>query len=194
MSDLRQAAEMALKALENMSPDTDTLVEVEPHVWEYRGSLVIQALRQALAEPEDPRIVELRTLMAEPTVTGVIFEVHRGPLSKSIREYGDCPCPTQEPVGYAHVEDLKREHHDFWVNREQGVNEVPLYTAPPQKEEGCAQCGKQASQGWALYCVECAGGQEWVGLTDEDLSVCDEDGVLLARYWEAKLKAKNESA
>ena len=32
---------------------------------------------------------------------------------------------------------------------------------------------------------------EWVGLTDEDLSVCDEDGVLLARYWEAKLKEKN---
>jgi hypothetical protein len=33
--------------------------------------------------------------------------------------------------------------------------------------------------------------REWVGLTDEDLSVCDEDGVLLARYWEAKLKEKN---
>lgn len=31
----------------------------------------------------------------------------------------------------------------------------------------------------------------WVGLTDEDLSVCDEDGVLLARYWETKLKEKN---
>lgn len=31
----------------------------------------------------------------------------------------------------------------------------------------------------------------WVGLTDEDLSVCDEDGVLLAKYWEAKLKEKN---
>lgn len=31
----------------------------------------------------------------------------------------------------------------------------------------------------------------WVGLTDEDLSVCDEDGVILARYWEAKLKEKN---
>ena len=66
----------------------------------------------------------------------------------------------QEPVGYAHVEDLKREHHDFYVNRERGVNEVPLYTAPPQKEEGCAQCGKQASKGWALYCVECAGGEK----------------------------------
>ena len=33
--------------------------------------------------------------------------------------------------------------------------------------------------------------REWVGLTDEDLSVCDEDGVLLARYWENKLKEKN---
>ena len=31
----------------------------------------------------------------------------------------------------------------------------------------------------------------WVGLTDEDLSVCDEDGVMLARYWEAKLREKN---
>ena len=46
MSNLRQAAEMALKALENA--ETDTLVEVAPHVWEYRGSLVIQALRKAL--------------------------------------------------------------------------------------------------------------------------------------------------
>ena len=50
---LRQAAEMALEALEKMSPDTDILVEVEPHVWEYRGSLVIQALRQALAQPDE---------------------------------------------------------------------------------------------------------------------------------------------
>ena len=33
--------------------------------------------------------------------------------------------------------------------------------------------------------------REWVGLTDEDLSVCDDDGVIFARYWEAKLKEKN---
>jgi hypothetical protein len=33
--------------------------------------------------------------------------------------------------------------------------------------------------------------KEWQGLTDEDLSVCDEDGVILAKYWEAKLKEKN---
>jgi hypothetical protein len=63
MTDLRKAAKMALKALENMSPDTDTLVEVEPHVWEYRGSLVIQALRQALAQPDEV-LLSLKQLMS----------------------------------------------------------------------------------------------------------------------------------
>ena len=33
--------------------------------------------------------------------------------------------------------------------------------------------------------------RQWQGLTDDDLSVCDDDGVILARYWEAKLKEKN---
>lgn len=31
----------------------------------------------------------------------------------------------------------------------------PLYTAPPQHESTCAQCEKKASDGWALYCVDC---------------------------------------
>ena len=160
MDDLRKAAEMALKYFEDAYGLEDTEVAIR------------EALRQALAEPEDPRIVELRTLMAEPTVTGVIFEVHRGPLSKSIREFGECPCPTQEPVGYAHVDDLKREHHDFYVNREQGVNEVPLYTAPQK---------------------------QWVGLTDKEIQVerhkVDPTAGWtydhFARAIEAKLRGKN---
>jgi hypothetical protein len=81
MNDLRKAAEMALEFLKML-----TALRI--------GGCNQRSTTQALAEPEDPRIVELRTLMAEPTVTGVIFEVHRGPLSKSIREFGDCPCPT----------------------------------------------------------------------------------------------------
>jgi hypothetical protein len=89
MSELRQAAEMALDALEWISR-----VNAMDYEYQRKAQKPIQTLRQALAEPEDPRIVELRSLMAEPTVTGVIFEVHRGPLSKSIREFGDCPCPT----------------------------------------------------------------------------------------------------
>jgi hypothetical protein len=38
----------------------------------------------------------------------------------------------------------------------------------PQGEEGCAGCGKKASEGWALYCVKCSE-REWVGLTDEEI-------------------------
>ena len=33
--------------------------------------------------------------------------------------------------------------------------------------------------------------REWVGLTDEELALCDEDDAKFARYWEAKLKEKN---
>lgn len=43
---------------------------------------------------------------------------------------------------------------------------------------------------WQLAYVDKPAAQ-WVGLTDEDLSVCDEDGVILARYWEAKLRERN---
>jgi hypothetical protein len=77
-----------------------------------------------------------------------------------------------------------------------------LYIAPPQREEGCAECGKKSSDGWALYCVKCSE-REWQGLTDED---CEEverwvefkekgSGRIptgkLIRYIEAKSKEKN---
>ena len=39
---------------------------------------------------------ELRVLLAEDGVTGVVLEVHRGQLSKSIREFGDCQCHTHQ--------------------------------------------------------------------------------------------------
>jgi hypothetical protein len=89
MNDLRKAAEQALEALQDTCDHLPARSGVEREVDD-----AITALQVALMQTEDPRIVELRTLMAEPTVTGVIFEVHRGPLSKSIREFGDCPCPT----------------------------------------------------------------------------------------------------
>ena len=70
------------------------------------------------------------------------------------------------------------------------------------EQEGCAQCGKQASQGWALYCVECVGGKEWLGLSDEEIQA-ERHKLDLTAGWtydnfartiEATLKAKNESA
>ena len=57
----------------------------------------------------------------------------------------------QEPVGYAHVEDLKREHHDFYVNRQRGINEVPLYTAPPHKRSIAEDVGRLLNSGKGFY-------------------------------------------
>ena len=119
MNDLRQATEMALNYFEDARGLEDTEVAIK------------EALRQALAEPEDPRIVELRTLMAEPTVTGVIFEVHRGPLSKSIREFGDCPCPTHVE-GDVRIEVKDEEALDRMVAENQRLG---LYE--------CAACKKK---------------------------------------------------
>ncbi len=73
--------------------------------------------------------------------------------------------PEQEPVGY--IDGMHGGYMVFTPLNPSAVylNGTALYLAPPKRE--------------------------WVGLTDEDLSVCDEDGVLLAKYWEAKLKEKN---
>jgi hypothetical protein len=60
MTDLRQAAEMALEALMQTTLE-DVMVEVEPHIWEYKSIVAINALRQALAEleaGEDRRRIE----------------------------------------------------------------------------------------------------------------------------------------
>ena len=120
MDDLRKAAEMVLKALEEINK----LSVGENAIClpaEIDGAM--EAFRQALAKEE------------------------------------------QEPVGYAHVEDLKREHHDFYVNRERGVNEVPFYTAPQKRE--------------------------WVGLTDGEREFFKGIGFVGVDIIEAKLKEKN---
>ena len=71
----------------------------------------------------------------------------------------------------------------------------------PQREEGCAECGKKSSDGWALYCVKCTE-RAWVGLTDDEIleeyrQSYGDDGdltdVYFARAIEAKLKEKNSA-
>ena len=65
-------------------------------------------------------------------------------------------------------------------------------------KRGCEECMKAGlKQAWENYqealkefdCPRCGHNcrREWQGLTEEDLSVCDEDGVILARYWEGIL-------
>jgi len=64
-------------------------------------------------------------------------------------------------------------------------------------ENGCAECGVKASDGYALYCVKCSEPmREWVGLTDEEIanavgSPLDEVYLTDFRKVIAKLKEKN---
>ncbi len=82
-------------------------------------------------------------------------------------------------------------------------NPAEIHTCTPKSEEGCAECGKKSSDGWALYCVKCSE-REWHGLTDEEVSEAYNvnydiykehveyvDFVLIYRAIEAKLKEKN---
>lgn len=54
----------------------------------------------------------------------------------------------------------KLEHlWDIGIDAEYKVELLPeieaLRQALAQPEQGCAECGKKASDGWALYCVKC---------------------------------------
>jgi hypothetical protein len=84
-------------------------------------------------------------------------------------------------------------------------NPAEIHTCTPKSEEGCAECGKKASDGWALYCVKCSE-REWQGLTDEVIwleyqrlwpfhpaeePTLAKDIVKFASAIEAKLKEKN---
>jgi len=106
---------------------------------------------------------------------------------------------------------------DHWVNDNQSAllemirancancarcgekNPAEIHTCTPKSEEGCAECGKKSSDGWALYCVKCSE-REWQGLTDDEIKeiVGGWKALPIAGYTrklfdqiEAKLKEKN---
>ena len=100
---------------------------------------------------------------------------------------------------YASIEALRarlaqpEQPQIVWIDNKQTGNFLNI--APPQREEGCAECGKQASEGWALYCVECIQpAREWQGLSDEQVKQIEmsASSTLSAIYLaEAQLKGKN---
>ena len=63
------------------------------------------------------------------------------------------------------------------------------------REEGCAECGKKSSDGWALYCVKCSEtSREWQGLTYEEIKEildCGRSNLINIKKAEQKLKEKN---
>ena len=74
------------------------------------------------------------------------------------------------------------------------VNSAEIHTCTPKSEEGCAECGKKSSDGWALYCVKCSE-REWQSLTDMEIvgiaALNKGNAFGFARTIEAKLKQKN---
>ena len=111
----------------------------------------------------------------------------------------------QEPVAFASHGVIN------WIADKQFQHKADLYTTPPQHESTCAECDKNQSDGWALYCVDClrefykhdpTNKRKWVGLTDEDiweaymespveLDCSTDELYALSRTVEAKLKEKN---
>jgi hypothetical protein len=110
-------------------------------------------------------------------------------------------CTPQEPVA---VWELQEGGWDTIADRD-WMESLPigtkLYTAPPQREECCAECGKKSSDGWALYCVKCSE-REWQGLTENEKELLWDEAVEGREHFcsqfgdfadaiEAKLKRKN---
>ena len=103
---LREAAQMALDALDSDNPDIQLRAAT--------------ALRAALAQPEQ-----------EPTRSQKLRDAGYTRRPKGWGKDEEEP----EPVACADKYDLDREGHDFWVSRQANVRTgVPLYTAPPQRE------------------------------------------------------------
>ena len=142
---------------------------------------------------EAMKVLKARLAQPEPEELGEIIPADEEQLKRIAKLVG------QEPVAQVQVaEDYHA--HVVWT---EGVNPVDLdqkylYVAPSQSEQGCAECGKKAADGWALYCVKCSEPmREWVGLTDEEIKSAASLGIYekplidFARAIEAKLKEKN---
>ena len=80
-------------------------------------------------------------------------------------------------------------HVCCWADGAFVLNAIDKALAQPEQIQKPA--GIAYSEGFVSGYKKGLSERVWQGLTDEDLSVCDEDGVILARYWEAKLREKN---
>jgi hypothetical protein len=186
----REAMTMALRILANKRLRTD----------EHLIPIVVDALRQALAQPEqEPKLTEAGadtniTRGLEPKGSGMVTlnQPDQKPVAWMLPEYGDV---------------LSASEADGT-----GIYNVPLYTAPPKPEQESIStndhlCAMLRQVHDVLACTALPMKRQWVGLTDEeikevlDLNVApwSLSGVALqhvmddARALEAKLKEKNNA-
>jgi len=98
--------------------------------------MAIEALSTALAQPESYpddfiNAFKYHTALAQPEPAPIAYF---DPQEKGF--YWAHPTKINAPVSVK-------------------VEPLALYAAPPKSECSCAECGKKASDGWALYCVDC---------------------------------------
>ena len=153
MTDLRTAAQQALEALEAFMSD-----ELRP----YEAAKTAAALRAALEEPvQEPPIWEQLAkigndaleagALAEPVQEqckgapgeckfngGCMYACYAAPPQEPCNKScapGYCYCkPVQEPFGYLWPTGRHPEFR-FTQQKRDGVDGIPLYTAPPQRKE-----------------------------------------------------------
>jgi len=148
-----------------------------------------ELLEMALEALEEVRDAKILALELKPSYHNIISSLHARLAQPDLAKVGEVGVwGEQEPVAWMNKHGACKT--TLFREVEAGAKDeytIPLYTHPPKQEPVIDKSAAKriATQlGWQPK-------REWQGLTDNDLSVCDEDGVLLARYWEAKLKEKN---
>ena len=114
MTDLRKAAEMALHALNVQTP-------LDKREFELRNA-AIEALRQALAQPEEKMRIEGNGKLTTKPYPDNYESEHD--FMKALAQ------PEQDPVAWIHT----RCGHPLYLSFQYHAEDVPLYTAPPKHE------------------------------------------------------------
>ena len=174
---------------DQFKPDWDAMaVMVEKQQCMAKRILELEALAQPEQEPVKDWIASHNDICA------LLRQAHD---ALALTSYP--PQPKKEPVAFASHGVIN------WIADKQFQHEADLYTTPPQHESTCAECDKNQSDGWALYCVDClrefykhdpTNKRTWVGLTDDEIykiavTLEGEHWKKIADAIEAKLRSKN---
>ena len=161
MTDLREAAQMALDALE-VSTDWDMGATGK----QAQSIRAITALRAALAQPERKLWLWKNFVDGRPE-----YWAFDNPYPTNL-DNGD-PQTLGQPCGYA----IFKQSRDGSCGRteEQVLREMKSVTAPPQRE--CAGTAHDR--------------REWQGLTDDDFIGLTTPQIFAMKFAEAKLREKN---
>ena len=158
MTDLRKAAEMALEALEMLDRRGGLGLDVHEYI-----RTKIEALRQALAQPETEPVYAFRRkgldefctcdkrrydeLAGKPDLfeVTVFYTAPVDAVNMSQERVDETVKREHEPYGYLwFAHQMERRFTHYRPKEEQRIGEVtPIYTAPPKRE--------------------------WVGLTEDDV-------------------------